>query len=109
MKRAYDAEARAILVRFLQNAIDAIENGLVSNPGDLGGIASFLESYAVIFEEGAIMPTDARTWFRNGYCPTLSTGQPIARRLRQTRICTELESVLTHGIKQLNTESEVAA
>jgi hypothetical protein len=91
MQRTYDAEARAVLVRFLQNAIDAIEKGLVDDPGDLGGIAKALESIAVKFEEGGLLPDDVKAWFRSGYC------------------CKELESVLAHGIEHVNTESEVAA
>ena len=91
MQRTYDDEARAFLVQFLQNAIDAVENGLVRDPGDMGGIAKALEAIAVKFEEGGLSPEDARTWFHEGYATK------------------ELQSAFTHGFEKVNTESEVAA
>jgi hypothetical protein len=91
MQRTYDDEARAFLVQFLQNAIEAVENGLVRDPGDMGAIAKGLEEIAVKFEDGGLLPDDARTWFHQG-CGTK-----------------ELQSVLTQGFERVNTESEVAA
>ncbi len=64
MKRTYDKEARNAIEQLLRNAIKALRNGFVNDPGDLGGIAAALRELTLeIAEESHDEVNDTEVWF----------------------------------------------
>jgi hypothetical protein len=58
-KRAYNAAARQILKAMFGRAIQAVDDGLIQNPGDLGLVANALKHFAINVDDAC----DVKEWF----------------------------------------------
>ncbi len=66
MRRTYDKGSQRAIKQLFRNAIKAVNQGLICDPGDLGIVANELESLVgELAEKGFEDPEDAVVWFQS--------------------------------------------